>query len=76
MSEVDSQSRPLAEDTSVKRYRGTFEPENNGPIITAEFVDASHYDALLKAARAVCAYDWSDNDEDAAATIDALRRLT
>lgn len=64
------------EEKQVQRYRGTFEPENNGPIITAEFVDSRHYDALLKAARAVCAYDWSDNDEDAAATIDALRRLT
>ena len=24
----------------MKVYRGTFEPENNGPIIAAEFVDA------------------------------------
>lgn len=60
---------------AVKRYRGTFEPENNGPIISAEFVDASHYDALLHAARAVCDYDWSDDDEDAVDAVARLRRL-
>lgn len=30
-------------------------------------------EALAEAARAVTAYDWSDSDEDAAATITALR---
>jgi hypothetical protein len=59
----------------VTRYRGTFEPENNGPIITAEFVDARCYDELLNAARKVCYYDWSDCDEDAAVAIEDLRRL-
>lgn len=66
---------PVPADQHVKRYRGTFEPENNGPIISAVFVDASHYDALLKAARAVCHYDWSDNDADAVAAVARLRRL-
>lgn len=30
---------------------------------------------LVKAANAVCAFDWSDNDADAARTIDELRSI-
>lgn len=33
---------------SIRRYRGTFEPENNGPIVTAEFVDAADHDREIE----------------------------
>ena len=32
----------------IKRYRGTFEAEYNGPIITAEFVAASDFDEAVR----------------------------
>ena len=33
------------------------------------------FDALAKLARRVCGYDWSDNDADAVAAIEELRRI-
>ena len=37
----------------MKIYRGTFEPENNGPIITAELVEADAARELLRALRTI-----------------------
>ena len=36
---------------------------------------ANNHDALVKAAEHVCWFDWSSNDPDAVAAIDALRAL-
>jgi hypothetical protein len=36
---------------------------------------ASDVEALLKAAKDVCYYDWSDNDEDAVRAVEKLRSL-
>jgi hypothetical protein len=52
-----------------------YEVEPNDGSSYRHFYLASDVAPLLKAARAVCAYDWSDNDEDAARAIDELRRV-
>jgi hypothetical protein len=65
----------IAFDMYEKNEKGGHQPSI--PVTSAghEVYLASDVDEFLSAAKDVCDYDWSDNDEDAVRAVEKLRSL-
>lgn len=77
MKKYEQRSSPIASADPCRQATivGMYEVEPNDGSSYRHFYLATDVEPLLKAAKAVCDYDWSDNDEDAVRAIEKLRSL-